>query len=105
MARLDREERDFIASLTHQLAPIDHDAKLDSSKVGRARSFSDSEDRQEEKEEEYDFFFDAQTDENANEAQAYHVVDDSGTNDDDEAEDGGVSTQNMLENFRESFDQ
>ena len=51
----------------------------DSKAVGAA-----SLEREESKEEEYDYFLDAQADENQGNAQGYHVLDEDGQTEDDE---------------------
>jgi len=48
---------------------------LDSSKAVRVRE--DSPEREEAKEEEYDYFLDAKTDENADDAGGYHIIDEN----------------------------
>lgn len=71
----DDQERDFFRELA-QAIPVEN--KLDSSKAVGARYILDEEDdleREEAKEEEYDYFLDAQNDENANAAHGYHIID------------------------------
>ena len=77
----DDSERNFLQELTDA---IPEESKLDSSKAVGARSMRDEEDeedddleREEAKEEEYDYFLDAQNDENANAAHGYHIIDEN----------------------------
>jgi hypothetical protein len=79
---------------------------LDSSKACRI----DSEfDREEAKEEEYDYFLDAKTDENANEALGYHVIDENQKDESEDLEELDEDEkrerfENMLEDFRRKID-
>ncbi len=106
----DDSERDFLRELTDAIPEED---KLDSSKAVGVRNMMDEEDddleREEAKEEEYDYFLDAQNDENANAAHGYHIIDENdlqNANDDSDLEELDEEEKqdrhnNMFREFRE----
>jgi hypothetical protein len=71
----------------------------------------DSPEREEAKEEEYDYFLDAKSDENGNAAQGYHIIDENDLGGDDEEDleeldeaEKQERHRNMLADFKEKIE-
>ena len=86
---------------------------MDSSKAIGAHNldlYDDRIEREEDKEEEYDYFLDTQADENHNDAQGYHIADELGENEEEEdleeldEEEKQQRYREMLKDFKEKID-
>ena len=82
---------------------------MDSSRATSASNLDDSNEREEGKEEEYDYFLDQHQDENHNDAHGYHIADDDGKEEDEDLEEldeeeKAQRYREMLKDFKEKID-